>query len=54
MAAVDEVDEEGAGGGGVGVGEEAAVGVYVDRLGLFGVLRIGRLAIELSAGREEV
>ena len=38
MAAVDEVDEEGAGGGGIGIGEKAAVGVYVGGLYLFGVL----------------
>ena len=38
VAAVDEVDEEGAGRGGCGVGEEAAVGVYVGGLELFGVL----------------
>ena len=38
VAAVDEVDEQGAGGSRGGVGEEAAVGVYIDGLGLSGVL----------------
>ena len=48
VAAVDEVDEEGAGGSGIGIGEKAAVGVYVDGLGLFGVL--GICAISYGSG----
>ena len=50
VAAVDEVDEQGAGGGRGGVCEEAAVGVYVGWLGLFGVL--GRSAMDRGSGRE--
>ena len=38
MAAVDEVDEEGAGWSRTGIAEKTAVGVYIDGLYLFGVL----------------
>ena len=50
VAAVDEVDEQGAGGSRGGVGEEAAVGVYIGWLGLFGVL--WRSAMDRGPGRE--
>ncbi len=38
MAEVDEVDEDGAGRGGVGVRQETVVGVYVDGLRGCGIL----------------
>lgn len=45
VAAVDEVDEEGAGGGRSCICQQAAVGVYIDGLFLFGVLWRVQLAI---------
>ena len=38
MAEVEKVDEDGAGGSGVGVAQVAVICVYVDRLGVLGVL----------------
>lgn len=47
---MDEVDEEGAGGGGTGIGEKAAVGVYVDGLFLFGVLWKWKVSSAMDRG----
>ena len=50
VAAVDEVDEEGAGRSRTGICEKAAVGVYIGGLCLFGVLWKVRSAMDRGPG----